>query len=344
MDLPIDTAGIVHLSQSFTDAGAFSRAMLGGQFEILPLAGESFQGSLRLLQLGDVMVQRARLGPHVSRNALAGDGRTLLLPIGRPPARAPSVNGAAIGPDDALILPGGAEFHCHCTDTLEWAALMVPPGLLEACAELAPLPARTAGVSVLGLSAESTRHLAEALAATATLVSMRPESVPGADGSKGLAASLREVLMATLTSGAELLLSRPRAAREAQRLVLAAEDFLVAHLDKPVYSEDLCAALGVSLRKLHDAFVATVALSPHAYLKARRLRLAREALQRADGSTTQVKSVALSHGFWHASRFAQEYRQAFGQTPSETLGAARAGRTPAQPRRILARSIADSGY
>jgi AraC family ethanolamine operon transcriptional activator len=36
-----------------------------------------------------------------------------------------------------------------------------------------------------------------------------------------------------------------------------------------------------------------------------------------------VQSVAASWGFWHLSRFASDYRQMFGQLPSDTLRNAR---------------------
>jgi AraC family ethanolamine operon transcriptional activator len=36
-----------------------------------------------------------------------------------------------------------------------------------------------------------------------------------------------------------------------------------------------------------------------------------------------VKSVALSHGFWHLGQFARDYRETFGETPTETLARGR---------------------
>jgi AraC family ethanolamine operon transcriptional activator len=113
----------------------------------------------------------------------------------------------------------------------------------------------------------------------------------------------------------------PRAAREAQRIVLSAEDFLVTRLDTPIYTSQLCNALSVSARKLHDAFLATVGMSPHAYLKSRRLILARRALQQEGGDPSSIKSVALAHGFWHLGHFARDYRQFFGEMPSATRAA-----------------------
>jgi len=54
------------------------------------------------------------------------------------------------------------------------------------------------------------------------------------------------------------------------------------------------------------------------YLRRLRLEGARVALLASDDAVT-VAAVAQRWGFAHASRFAQAYRRAFGEYPSETL-------------------------
>jgi AraC family ethanolamine operon transcriptional activator len=129
--------------------------------------------------------------------------------------------------------------------------------------------------------------------------------------------SLQDMVIDALTADASAR-PFPRAAREAQRIVVRAEDFLVTHLDTPIYTSQLCTALSVSARKLHDAFMATVGMSPHAYLKSRRLANARRVLQQEGADPSSVKSVALTHGFWHLGNFARDYRRSFGEAPSAT--------------------------
>jgi hypothetical protein len=57
---------------------------------------------------------------------------------------------------------------------------------------------------------------------------------------------------------------RPRAVGQALQYIVAAEAVMEARLERPVSTEDLCAALGVPARRLHDAFRAAVDMSPHA--------------------------------------------------------------------------------
>jgi len=54
------------------------------------------------------------------------------------------------------------------------------------------------------------------------------------------------------------------------------------------------------------------------FVAERRLAAARGRLLRA-GRRDDVTSVAVELGFGHVGRFAQLYRQAFGEAPSETL-------------------------
>jgi AraC family ethanolamine operon transcriptional activator len=77
----------------------------------------------------------------------------------------------------------------------------------------------------------------------------------------------------------------------------------------------LCAATGVSRRTLQNAFLRVLDMSPLAYIKAVRLKQAREALKNA----RSVTDAATACGFWHFGHFSQDYQSMFGERPSDTL-------------------------
>lgn len=95
-----------------------------------------------------------------------------------------------------------------------------------------------------------------------------------------------------------------------------------ANISQPIYSGDLAAQLGVSVRTIHDAMMRHTGMSLHRYLRMRRLWLVRQELRTG---TKSVKAAALAFGFWHFGDFARSYREAFGEAPSETRARARAG-------------------
>lgn len=56
-----------------------------------------------------------------------------------------------------------------------------------------------------------------------------------------------------------------------------------------------------------------------AYLKQCRLDMARKMLLAGSRDGATVTEIAFSCGFSHLSKFAYDYRQCFGELPSETL-------------------------
>ncbi len=60
-------------------------------------------------------------------------------------------------------------------------------------------------------------------------------------------------------------------------------------------------------------------ISPIAYSKQKRLEAVHRTLLTAEPSTNSITEVATQWGFFHLGRFARDYRQLFGELPSETL-------------------------
>jgi len=76
---------------------------------------------------------------------------------------------------------------------------------------------------------------------------------------------------------------------------------------------------GVSERTLRNAFYATYGKTPYRHLRELRMQEARLVLLSADSTSTTVTAVATRFGFYELGRFSVEYRNAFGESPSETL-------------------------
>jgi AraC-like DNA-binding protein len=98
-----------------------------------------------------------------------------------------------------------------------------------------------------------------------------------------------------------------------------AEDFLAAHLDRPLSLPELAETVGVSIRSLCRAFHDRHGMGPIAFLRRRRLEAARRDLIDAEPGQSDVTRVALRYGFAHLGRFAVDYNKMFGEPPSKTL-------------------------
>ncbi|MFI6170375.1 AraC family transcriptional regulator [Nocardia sp. NPDC051052] len=99
------------------------------------------------------------------------------------------------------------------------------------------------------------------------------------------------------------------------RSVRSALAFIEANLTEHIGLREIAAAADCSPRTLTAAFRARVGLTPMSYI--RNLRLERI---RADilGSTDQVGTIAYRWGVTHLGRFAGDYRDRFGELPSDT--------------------------
>lgn len=112
---------------------------------------------------------------------------------------------------------------------------------------------------------------------------------------------------------------RPPSPSIRHSIALRAREFMHAHVEEPITVEDLCGVLGISRRTLQYSFEDVFQVNPAAYLRVMRLNGVRRALRRADPTRTNVQDIAARWGFWHLSRFAQYYREMFGELPSDTL-------------------------
>ncbi len=114
--------------------------------------------------------------------------------------------------------------------------------------------------------------------------------------------------------------SRPERTRVRQKIARKAEDYLRTCCGEPISISDLCAAVGATRRTLHLGFVELYGVPPMHYLRAIRLRGAREDLTNARGRDLRVMDVAIKWGFQHLGRFALAYRDFFGELPSAHVG------------------------
>ena len=120
----------------------------------------------------------------------------------------------------------------------------------------------------------------------------------------------REALAAPAEPG------RPAAVRDAMDLIEAG-----AHL--PMTTSTLAMQCHVSVRTLQEGFRRYLGMSPMAYVRVVRLRRAHGDLLSAHPSHTTVAAIAQRWGFTHLGRFASVHQQMYGETPYETLRAAR---------------------
>jgi AraC family ethanolamine operon transcriptional activator len=309
-------------SYRFSDPVEFSAMLPGGQFELMALPSEPFDTSVELLQLPGMTIRMTETSPHISR-ALLDPGSTTLFMQAQAGDAGFRVNSLRMPRTSVGVAAGGGDLTLVSEGRVRGIILQLPFSLTEGFSEGWPVRfAEPSGVQMLGAANAASRRLAAELrAAAGAMLGGGPDAPLMHAQAERLGLSLRELTVAALaTDGGPP--APQRAAREAVRVLRQVEDLLFSRLSEPIYTSQVCEALRISPRKLHDSIVATCGMSPHAYLKIRRLTLARRALLTATPDVRLIKRVAIAHGFWHFGNFAQDYRRLFGETPSETFARA----------------------
>jgi AraC family ethanolamine operon transcriptional activator len=113
---------------------------------------------------------------------------------------------------------------------------------------------------------------------------------------------------------------QPKQSLNRQRqLIRKAEDYCAHNKDQPLRIGQLCREIDVSERTLRDAFHKLAGMPPLAYLKTEQLNRVYRTLHKADPAETLIKQIAYRNGFRHIGQFCGDYKQLFGELPSETL-------------------------
>jgi AraC-like DNA-binding protein len=113
-------------------------------------------------------------------------------------------------------------------------------------------------------------------------------------------------------------------------VVRRVEEYLDAHANEPIDSEVLARVAGCSASAVYKAFRRHRDQTPIQLLRSVRMERARQSLLGPDPAST-VTGIALEWGFAHLGRFSVEYRERFGECPSQTLRRAQS-QNPDRPR------------
>ena len=106
--------------------------------------------------------------------------------------------------------------------------------------------------------------------------------------------------------------------RHRKQVVDRVRHHLDRNQDRAVSVTELCHSVGTCRRTLQYSFESIIGISPIKYMRAMRLNGARRSLLSITKDIS-VAEAAANWGFLHLSQFAKDYRELFGELPSDTL-------------------------
>ncbi|HHX6895851.1 XylDLEGF operon transcriptional activator XylS [Pseudomonas aeruginosa] len=95
--------------------------------------------------------------------------------------------------------------------------------------------------------------------------------------------------------------------------------FIEENLKRNISLERLAELAMMSPRSLYNLFEKHAGTTPKNYIRNRKLESIRACLSDPSANVRSITEIALDYGFLHLGRFAENYRSAFGELPSDTL-------------------------
>lgn len=290
----------------------------------LDLSGDSAALRMELagLRLGALTVGRLTYGRRLRQSTADAIQVHVNIPLrGRAMSRSGSGEAVSTGPGEGLVFSPGAPAEILWSPDCEQLCLMVPQARLEA--ELEHLLGRSVrGRLIFDFTADLNTPLG---ARWRTMLDLLVHELDHPTDLCQNPVAGRH-LESLVIDG--LLLGQPHNHRDAVAhaapagpapAIRRAVELLEERPSEPWTTVRLAAAVHLSVRALQEGFRRDLATPPMTYLHRVRLRRAREALRRADRHATTVRAVAVDLGLLHMGRFAAAYREAFGESPSQTL-------------------------
>jgi AraC-like DNA-binding protein len=274
------------------------------------------------LQLGALTAGRLTYGRGVRlRTADAQDFHVNLPLRGRVASRSGQREPVTTGTGEGLVFSPGAPADMYWSSDCEQLCLMIQRTRLEA--ELEVLLGRPLGGRlVFDFTADQHSSLTPRLRTVMNLLVNELDEPTDLSGNVHVGRHVEGLVLDGLLLGARHSHSDIVAGQQPGAMSTAvkrAVDLLEEQPSQPWTTVRLATEVHLSVRALQEGFRRHLATPPMAYLRQVRLRRAREALQAAGRETTTVRAVAVRLGIMHLGRFAAAYREAFGETPSETL-------------------------
>lgn len=277
------------------------------------------------VSLGGMQAVRVRVtGPTEIRAAFGTPVHGVAIAVGG--WRGSRCAGQALEDGQALAIHPGHDLWLVAGTDTEVLFLLIGAACLEHHAQAMRI-APPAAFSVTPPTPRFAFPRAAGVTAFCTLLLSRTRGKPVVDSPSPEIARLAEqgsvlLLCALLSHPRPRTAGRPRATYE--RLVARARDLVLGQPGSVPALPEVCDQLHVGLRTLNYAFQHALGVSAAEYLRVLRMNRVRETLLAAGSvNAAGISAIATHWGFSHPSQFARQYRQLFGERPSDTVGRAR---------------------
>ncbi|WP_437881646.1 helix-turn-helix domain-containing protein [Pseudomonas sp. LRF_L74] len=305
--------------RSFTDPQQHAGSILGWRQVYDQLGRGSLSSELRQISSDRFQMFQEVLDKRVVQHGFAPQGR-LCIAMSLDVGRAPVVQKYEVGTHSVAILRDGEEFVLHAPEGIRFFAVNVDMLRFAKLAAL-ELPQeqlqRLNTVSQIKVPDSVLQRIQQRLHPTFQyLVQGRADLSAAAE--QLLEDTLLDIFLDLFNSARDEHCGRQSNLTVSSYLVKRSQELALASIDTPLTVLDLCDRLRVSRRTLQNSFQVVTGTRPVEYLRNLRLNAVRRRLMNSYVEECSIGEVAAEMGFYHLSHFSGNYRELFGEYPSET--------------------------
>ncbi|MBY4870311.1 helix-turn-helix domain-containing protein [Burkholderia sp. Bp9017] len=305
-------------SRSHEDVHDHGLAIAGWHQVYRQMTPGRFKGTVTQVLYDDFHFFRETTNRRVAQTGVAPDGRTsLAVPLSVPLAgtfQGQPVDGYAL-----LALRAGEDFEFHTPEGMGLVGISAASDMID---ELCEAEFGVAGARklrhVTRLSDAQGVALGARLSALIDDAQRNPACLDYAATRKMFRDAMLGMFLDALDQGIGVE-RRDITHATYSDIVSRCEKHLRERPEEPVTVLELCRALRCSRRTLQTSFQRVADVTPVGYLRTIRLNAVRRLLRTTSAQQLGVGEAAASWGFTHLGYFAREYRDLFGELPSQTL-------------------------
>ncbi|HZZ06814.1 helix-turn-helix domain-containing protein [Paraburkholderia sp.] len=218
-----------------------------------------------------------------------------------------------------LLLGAGEEFRFYTPESMHYAGISVSAEMMDELLSVTvgEHAGRQVKGGVLALSDEHGVMLRERLAPFLDSAEHNTAAFAHPAATKVFRDEMISVLLGLIESASQ---TPPRDLTHTtySDVVRRCERILQDNADQPITVLDLCRALRCSRRTLQTSFQRVANVTPVEYLRSIRLNAVHRLLRMTSAEELLIGDAACRWGFTHLGYFAREYRDLFGELPSQT--------------------------
>lgn len=299
------------------DADEHAQNLTDWQQQYDQVSGGGFYGSIAELALPQLQVFKEHTS-HALRQTCNVWSVSIWLGLPENGHKVSRINGLEIKDEHVMCRPGDTEFELITPEDFNIFGIVVTQQALQTVADIQGLELNWSDLMQHGRLAVPRKTLYHIRYVLNRMLNEEQNATPSKVLNDMVMMSVLEVLKQESHKTPV-----PPSFQRRKAVVDKVKAYVESHPDSPVTVTELCEFANVSRRTLQYSFTSVLGISPVQFIRASRLNGVRRALHQNQFKPMKdresISDIASQWGFWHLSQFAKDYKQLFGERPSETL-------------------------